>query len=177
MFMSWLKSGSLTFYPLWQWKPVCWCIFTLQADDVLCILWTDSGPGHSQKSKTLGQKFIQLFPGNQKTGINCEESNSSESAAGKRLPLRNAKNVMQRLWRVATAHQQVTLPELTRAEHKASSLPGMLVCHSLRTWISWWAFGQVSVILIVPSKMIGGLFRPVVPGNWTLLMMTDDSNN
>lgn len=50
-------------------------------------------PGNSQKSKTQGQKFIQVFPGNKKTWINCEESNSSESAAWTLLPLRIAKKV------------------------------------------------------------------------------------
>ena len=45
----------------------------------------------AKKSETRGQKFIQVFPGNKKTWINCEESNTSESAAWTPLPLRIAK--------------------------------------------------------------------------------------
>lgn len=48
----------------------------------------------AKKSETQGQKFIQVFPGNKKTWINFEESNSSESAARTLLPLRIAKKVV-----------------------------------------------------------------------------------
>lgn len=71
--------------------------------------------GNNQKSDTCGQKFIQVFPGNKKTWINCEESNSC-----------------------ATAEPQVMLLELTRPEQTSFPLPGMLVSQLLRVRMSSW---------------------------------------
>lgn len=86
-----LKSITWTILiPLWDLWNICWCIITLGANNTLDNLFGSSrwavNLATSKKSEPQGQKFIQVFPGNKKTWINCEGSNSSESAARSTFP-------------------------------------------------------------------------------------------
>lgn len=94
----WVDGIKISFnhFISWLWN-ICLCIVTLEADDIPGNLfgscrWT-MNLATARKTEALGQKFIQVFPGNKKTWINCGESNSSESAAWTPLPLRIAKTL------------------------------------------------------------------------------------
>lgn len=98
-----------------------------------------NGPGNSQKSETPGQKFIQVFPGNKNTWINCEEATVLSQLHGDVCPSELPGTVCHFGERQQRNHQ-VTLPELTRPEQTAFPPPGMLESQSLSTRISWWGF-------------------------------------
>lgn len=117
-------------------------------------------PVNSQKSETRGQKFIQVFPGNEKTWINCEEATVLSQLHGCCRSSELPKNLALacRRWEPQNSRSTgFTLPELTRAEQTACPPPGMLVSQSLGIWISWWGFWLMSVILCYDLSVFYGI--------------------